>query len=354
MDQEQRTRLRVELQRGVPLEERPFAALAARLGLDEAAVLGLVQSLFDAGQVRRFGTVFDGCRLGFRSALCAAQVPPADLPQSVAPLLEHPGVTHCYLRGWPDDLAQGVAADQRPRPDDTPNLWFTLVHPAGEFAAEAGRVRRAFGSVPVHVLPALRRFKIDVILGAHSPPGPCAAAVPCRTESATADASGPGNGFQATAADRALIRMLQGHLPLCAEPFAAVAARLGCPVADVLARLRAWQAAGIARRTGITLNHRRSGFTANGLCVWAVPEAGIEAAGRRVAARPEVTHCYQRPRLPQFPFDLYAMVHAAAWGDALALFADVSRGAGLEGGRVLFSLHEYKKTSPVYFAEASP
>ena len=75
----------------------------------------------------------------------------------------------------------------------------------------------------------------------------------------------------------------------------------------------------------------------------------VLSAGRRVAARPEVTHCYQRPRLEAFPFDLYAMIHTASWEATESLFLDISESCGLEGGELFISGREFKKSSMQYF-----
>ena len=78
-------------------------------------------------------------------------------------------------------------------------------------------------------------------------------------------------------------------------------------------------------------------------------EGDVIAAGRRVAARPEVTHCYQRPRLDAFPFDLYAMIHTGSWEETDALFRDISADCGLRGGELFASGREFKKSSMEYF-----
>jgi len=352
MDQDLRRQLIVKLQRGIPPERRPFAAVGKDMGVSEEAVLSLLCELFDSGKARRFGAVLDGHRLGYRSALCAVKVRDDDMERMVAPLLVHPGVTHCYQRGWPDGLPH---PDNTPFPvhEDEPNLWFTLSHPASRFEAETARIQEHFGTAEVYILPALRRFKIDVILGnSHQGQLPR----PKRASRTDGEAKPPHRAASPpdlTPRDIAIIRALQGNLPICEEPFAEVAQALNCSVDALLQRLGEWQVAGLVRRTGLVLNHRKSGFTANGMCAWPVPNEKIGEAGGRVAANPEVTHCYQRARIPSFPFDLYAMIHTGDWRDTLDLFATISKRSGLTGGRVLFSIREFKKTSPIFFAEGS-
>ena len=87
-----------ELQRGIPLCARPFEALARELDCAEADLLSFVSRCRREGLVRRFGAVFDTRRLGYRSVLCAAAVPPAELDAAAAKVVPFVGVTHCYLR----------------------------------------------------------------------------------------------------------------------------------------------------------------------------------------------------------------------------------------------------------------
>ena len=141
--------LLLALQRGLPLEPRPFARLGANLNLTEAAVIERVRALFDTGVARRLGGVFDPGRFGFRSTLCAAALPEEDLDALVPQLTPHPGITHCYLRTCADEAL--------------PNLWFTLTAPVRTFDGELAKLRSIVAPHGLLDLPALRRFKIDVM-----------------------------------------------------------------------------------------------------------------------------------------------------------------------------------------------
>ncbi len=115
-------------------------------------------------------------------------------------------------------------------------------------------------------------------------------------------------GFDET--DRALVVATQGGLPLVSEPYAALAAQLGIAQEEVVARLHAMLVQGVIRRIGAVPNHYAIGYTANGMSVWDVDDAVVDAAGEFVGALDFVTHCYRRPRrLPEWPYNLFAMVH---------------------------------------------
>ena len=320
----------VALQRGIPLCARPFEELSRELGCGEADLLACLARQRAVGTVRRFGAVFDTRRLGYRSALCAAAVSVEALDAAAAKLTPLAGVTHCYVREATSALRPGV-----------PNLWFTLSYPADIFPAMVDEVAARLGPYALHVLPATRRYKVDVVFGA---------ATRAREEDVAEGDDLP----PVTARDRAVIGALQGDTEARADFFAALAGRLGMKEWDLLSTLEIWRRKGRLKRIGLLLHHRNAGWSANGMCCWRVA-GDTTAAGRALAARGEVTHCYERPEAPNFPYNLFAMVHARAAAEANAqvasLSAEVNRVAGAAVPAVmLLSTREYKKTSMTFFA----
>jgi DNA-binding Lrp family transcriptional regulator len=94
-------------------------------------------------------------------------------------------------------------------------------------------------------------------------------------------------------------------------------------------------------------NHYAIGWTANGMTVWDVDDAAVDALGAEVGALPFVTHCYRRPRaLPDWSYNLFAMVHGssrAEVGDKAARIAELL-GGHCRGSDLLFSTRILKKT----------
>lgn len=125
--------------------------------------------------------------------------------------------------------------------------------------------------------------------------------------------------------DRRIVLATQAGLPLVARPYAEVARQVGAGEAEVRARLAAMLADGSIRRIGAVPNHYALGYTANGMSVWDVDDAHIDAVGERIGALDFVTHCYRRPRrLPDWPYNLFAMVHAASRQAALQRVAEIA------------------------------
>lgn len=147
--------------------------------------------------------------------------------------------------------------------------------------------------------------------------------------------------------DRALIIATQGGLPLVSDPWAEIGGSLGISAAEVRRRLEALLEAGVIRRIGVVPNHYAIGWTANGMTVWDVEDGAVDALGAEVGALPFVTHCYRRPRaLPDWPYNLFAMVHGSSRGEVAAKAARIAvlLGRHCRDSDLLFSTRILKKT----------
>lgn len=149
--------------------------------------------------------------------------------------------------------------------------------------------------------------------------------------------------------DKRIIAYLQGDLPLVSRPFAPLAEELGLEEAEVVGRIRAMAEAGLMRRFGATLRHQRSGFAANVMVAWRVPEEKADEVGRRLARYRRVTHCYHRRADRRFPYNLFSMVHGRSEQECRELVARMAAEVGVEDYRLLFSRQELKKTSMQYY-----
>ena len=132
-------------QQEFPLQVRPWAEIAAEIGISETELLDRIRKLKELGVIRRIGAVFDSRKLGFYSTLCAAKVDPKKLEEVAAYINTFPGVTHNYER------------------DDEYNLWFTLT---ASSSAEAERQLRDIEEncgIKIMRLPARKVYKIEVV-----------------------------------------------------------------------------------------------------------------------------------------------------------------------------------------------
>ncbi|MCL4459961.1 MAG: Lrp/AsnC family transcriptional regulator [Chloroflexi bacterium] len=149
--------------------------------------------------------------------------------------------------------------------------------------------------------------------------------------------------------ERRLISELQNDLEVIPHPFAAMAARVGLSEEEVIRIAQDLQQRGIMRRYGAVLRHRLAGFHGNAMTCWCVPAGRIDEVGRMMASFPEVTHCYERPTYPDWPYNLLAMLHAHTAEKCQDMARSIAERIGLNDYVILFSTKEYKKIRVRYY-----
>lgn len=329
LDLSERTRALLDLMQGeFPLVARPYAALGERLGMTEDEVLDHLAQARAAGVVRQVCGIFDTKALGYSSALVAMRIAPEQLKRSIAIINAHPGVSHNYRRNHEF------------------NVWLTVAMPPGYNLDEViQRMHVLAGAESTRPMPTLRLFKIAVTLDMSGTRAADARGEPEYTEERRARAS----AHTVTDTDIAYIRATQNDLQDIAEPFAPVARELGWSVDRVLDYGREMMERGQLRRFAGILNHRAAGFRANGMAVWNVPAERVSDFGQFVAGYRGVSHCYQRPTYPDWPYSVFSMLHHAKAAGVEEAAASISRETGIEDYRVLYSTTEFKKIRLPYF-----
>ena len=304
-----------DFQRQFPLVPRPFRVLAQRCGATEAEVLHILRDLRAAGAVIRIcAVVARGC-LG-ASTLSALAVPPLALDAVADAISAMPEVNHNYAR------------------EHRYNLWFVAnaPHRAG-LDDLLRRIEAMTGLAPLD-LPLIAEYHIDLgfdLSGAAS----AGARTACGALSRALGAD-----------ERRLLHALQDGIETVPEPFRALASKLGLEQSHLLAMLDRCIEDGIIRRFGVIVRHHELGFRANAMAVWDVPDAVVDRCGREAAAVPAVTLGYRRRRqLPQWPYNLFCMVHGKERRHVADAIRSIAATARLEGypHEVLFSTRRYKQ-----------
>lgn len=132
------------LQDGFPVSERPYAAVAAELGTDEATLIARLQALLDAGILSRFGPMYHAERLGGGLTLAAMAVAPADFERVAGQVNAFPEVAHNYAR------------------DHELNMWFVLATETPErIAAVIREIERVTGYA-VYNMPKKEEFFVGL------------------------------------------------------------------------------------------------------------------------------------------------------------------------------------------------
>jgi DNA-binding Lrp family transcriptional regulator len=149
--------------------------------------------------------------------------------------------------------------------------------------------------------------------------------------------------------DKKIIIELQNGLPLVSRPFEVMGKRLNMTEESLINRVTYLKENGLIRRFGAAVRHRDLGFTANAMVVWDVPDNKTDEAGRIMATFKEVSHCYQRPRHPGWPYNLFTMVHGRTREECIKIAEQISAATGIKKYELLFSTAELKKSSMHYF-----
>lgn len=151
--------------------------------------------------------------------------------------------------------------------------------------------------------------------------------------------------------DKLIIAAMQNDMPLVAEPYKAMADRIGISEEELLSRLAGYLARGEMRRMGAVLRHREVGYAANALCAWQVAPERLEEVAAVMKASRSVTHCYARVPRSGWPYNFYIMLHGHTREECGRMAAELAAEAGLGDYVMLYSTREWKKTSMRYFGE---
>jgi DNA-binding Lrp family transcriptional regulator len=289
------------LQSGFPLCDCPLADVGHALGLAGDEVLERLRKLLAQGVLMRLGPLYRIDRAGGACLLAALEVPPARFATVAARVDAH------------------LEVAQSERRAHRLNLWFALAAETREAVAACVRAIAAETGLPVQVFPEEREYARDEV-----PAGPAT------DRSLEIEPLDP--------VDHQLVAATQSGLPLVPQPYEAVGALVGISAREVQDRLASMLRRGLVRRIGAVADPARLGHAANGLGVWDVDDARVDALGPRVARAPGVTHCCRRTRsLPDWPYNLFVALHAPTrqeverrWGHVTAsVLGDACRSGDL-------------------------
>jgi siroheme decarboxylase len=320
------------IQRAFPLVSEPYEALSQGLGIDGEEVRERIGALKEQRLLRQISAIFNTGALGYRSSLVAMAVPNADLDRAAEAVNRYPGVSHNYLR--PGEY----------------NLWFTIAVPPGQGLEDTVRsLAETAGGWSTLILPALRKYKLAVVLDVleegEGDPVEDRIGLPTMETSAS---------FEPSEMNIQVVRCIQEDLPLVKKPFKIWADNLDMTEEELLGLISKWLDLGFMRRFAAVLNHRQVGFSANGMVVWKSPQERVDEYGKTLASHPEVSHCYHRPAYPEWPYNLYAMVHGRSTEDCERIAQKLGDSIDLHDFRILFSTKEFKKVRLKLFWSSDP
>ncbi len=277
-------------QSGVPVTERPFRAVGEALGVSETAALARVERLRERGVFRRFGAVLNPPVIG-SSTLAAVRAPEDRFDEVAAVINGYRQVNHNYRR------------------DHEWNTWFVVTAGSRERRdAILAEVEERTG-LSVLSLPMLTDYYIDLEFPVVNDDRFARESLDATDVDATAISEAATGDLSPLAAD--VLLAVQDGLPLSPTPYRDVAREVDASVDSVLETVEGLLDRGQIKRVGCVVNHVVTGFDANCMVVWNVPDDRLDERGRAVGSLPYVTLCYHRPRRPDqgWEYNLFTMVH---------------------------------------------
>jgi siroheme decarboxylase len=238
------------------------------------------------------------------------------------------------------------------------NMWFTLALPEKkEFSEVIEDLMRSGPAeqIPYIILPSLATFKIRVQFDLSESTAE-RSSKPSSVPAKNAVTGGIGrtaeNGrLEITEKEKNVIRAVQVAVPPSPRPWKEIGDNLNIEENEVLDIVKRLKQEGIIRRISGILRHRKVGYTANAMTCFDVPEEKMEKAGQAAAAFPQVSHCYRRPRLPEWQYPLFAMVHAKNEAECWKTAVNIAEAIACKDYIMLFSTKELKKERVHYLTE---
>jgi siroheme decarboxylase len=141
------------------------------------------------------------------------------------------------------------------------------------------------------------------------------------------------------------------EIPIEKEPYKKIAEKLGIEEKQVLDFIDKYSKSGHIRRLAAVLIHQKAGKQGNAMVVWKVPPDKVDEVGKIMSTFDEVSHCYEREKIPLWDYNVYSMIHGNTDEDVKIIAKKISDATGINDYELLFSTREFKKTSPRYFPQ---
>jgi len=314
-------RLCNELQEGLPICSEPFDDLARYLNSDEKTVLEQIEELKKLGVIRRICALINYRALGMASTLAAAHIPEENLQEVVRAVNSLENVSHNYRR------------------HHYYNLWFTLQAQSSEqIEVMLSNLSGRFG-IDFHNLTVKRVFKLDVRFDAESEPATGGATGGLLQDVAQVPTC---ERVELNENQKRILSGLQDEVRLTSEPFDFLCGQ-GLEREDVLRIIKELIDKGVIRRIAAVVDHHKLGFVANVLFAGEVPQDKIVEAGEKLARFGMVSHCYERRTFDNWPYNLFAMMHARSMGEIQHVINRYTEAEKIDSFQLLPTAAELKK-----------
>lgn len=317
------------IQTDFPLTLHPYQSIGDAVGIHEDEVIERLRSLKERKIIRQISAIFQSRFLGFSSVLVTFQVPEAQIEDAASVINAHPGVSHNYQRAH------------------RMNVWFTLSVPQAFDSEQHVRKLAELTSCQHYLyLPSIKMFKRRVQFDMNSSSKQHA---PITLRSEASQKMSRKNTIPLEI-QQEIMQELQLDLSLNPTPFKDIAAKFKISeeeLFDFMSELKSSRK--MSRFAGI-LRHRKLGFSANAMVVWNVPQSILQAFAEAASANPAISHCYERTTYPDWPYNMYTMLHSRSQEQCLDLIQALATQFDITKYESLYSVKEFKKQRVDYFS----
>jgi siroheme decarboxylase len=316
----------LRVQKNFPLNSKPFKVIADELNISENEIISIIQKQKDEKIIRQTSAIFDTKSLGYKSSLVAFEINEDKIDEVVKIINAHPGVSHNYERNHKF------------------NIWFTMaVSPDTSLGLEETieALAKLTNANNFIILPTLKLFKISVKLDTTGKEAKKEKVV--KKEKIKIDM---------TPLHMDVVKLIQKDIEIKSEPFEDIIKALNINYDKFFEIVNELQKSGMMRRFASILNHRRAGFNANAMVVWDIDETNGADIGKTAASFSAVSHCYLRPKYPNWQYNLFTMVHGKTKEETNAVIDSIDKEIESKSHMPLYSSREFKKIRLEYFTDA--
>lgn len=146
---------------------------------------------------------------------------------------------------------------------------------------------------------------------------------------------------------RKILKQLSNGLPICEEPYKALAETSGVSQAELFEFIQDLVDSNVISRFGMMVDQESVGYVENAIVVWDVPDEEVDQIGALLGLQEKISLCYRRKRqLPDWPYNLFTLIHGKTTQDVIAELNEIvsANGIGNYACDVLISCKTFKNS----------
>ena len=311
------------VQKVFPVYKRPFKLLGNNFGLTESEMIEKFKYFTNEIKIIRSITpVFNPSKLGYKSVLVALHLNEEQITHIPEKINNFSSVSHNYQR------------------DDYYNIWFTYTSNQNDNYEFLINTFCKENNINEHLfLPSIQVFNREVIFNlANEKLDKLPDILNSNNESI----------YELDDLDKKIIIELQNNLPLISQPYKSVAEKIGIKEPDLIYKIKKYLEYKVINRYCVSVNHLKTPFKYNALVTWNTERALIKNISKLFISFDFVSHCYERILLPQWPYNLYTMVHSTSEDNLTSNINQMIKASNITSYKVLKTIHELKKKRVKY------